>query len=518
MKKNRVLSLLLAMQAFSSFSFLSTQKKPEITTSFNAKEHEAAVHRWLNTASEVITLVEKKSFRKVDISNMMQTMLKAGMACIDAHSTFIPNFEEVAESTSGKFSGIGVSIISKANEDEHLLIVDVINDSPAEKVGLIAGDKIVEVAGEKLRGLSSDEVISRIKGPIGTKVKLKILRDKKPMEFDAKRDVIKDQSSYCYHFKDQNIYYFSLKMFSELAPQQIRNLLETANSNNSKGIILDLRSNPGGILEAAVDMASLFLPKGSTVVLTKDNKNQVTGEYSTKTDPILKNNLPIVILINNFTASASEILAGALRHYAAQATGNQNLSVFLVGTPSFGKGSVQEVIPISNGCAVKETTMLYFLPDGTSIQAKGVEPDILVKPKTVPEMELKWVDEFYGKETSLKHHITANEVEKLNKNEFPGFAHEIDKLTQKKQAEVEAKREKDKEKDEKHQFNKEESSKKRTEDIALNIQVQAAVNVISVLDLGRKAYPEEVSTRNKALAFIKKNLLNDSPATVTKIE
>ena len=518
MKKNRVLSLLLALQAFSSFSFFNSAKKPDITTTFNAKEHEAAVHRWLNTASEVITLIEKKSFRKVDISNMMQTMLKAGVASIDAHSTFIPNFEEVAESTSGKFSGVGISIISKANEDEHLLVVDVINDSPSEKAGIIAGDKIVEVGGEKLRGLSSDEVISKIKGPIGSKVNLKILRDKKPMSFDVKRDVIKDQSSYCYHFKDQNIYYFSLKIFSELAPQQIKSLLETANSNNSKGIILDLRSNPGGILEAAVDMASLFLPKGSTVVLTKDNKNQVTCEYATKTEPILKNNLPIVILINNFTASASEILAGALRHYASQTTVDQNLSVFVVGTPSFGKGSVQEVIPISNGCALKETTMLYFLPDGTSIQAKGVTPDILIKPKTVPEMELKWIDEFYGKETSLKHHITATEVEKLNKNEFPGFAHEIDKVTQRKQAESEAKREKDKEKDDKHQFNKEESSKKRTEDIALNAQVQAAVNIISVLDLGRKAYPEEVCTRNKALAFIKKNLLNDTPAAVTKIE
>lgn len=517
MKKTSVLSLVLALHAVSSFSFFGSQKKPDITTSFNPKEHEAAVHRWLNTASEVITLIEKKSFRKVDISNMMQTMLKAGVASIDAHSTFIPNFEEVAETTSGKFSGIGVSIISKANEDESLLVVDIINDSPAEKAGMLAGDKIVEVAGEKLRGLSSDEVIGKIKGQIGTKVSLKVLRDKKPLSFDVKRDVIKDQTSYCYHFKDQNIYYFSLKLFSELAPQQIKNLLETANSNNSKGIILDLRSNPGGVLESAVDMAGLFLPKGSTVVLTKDNKNQVTGEYTTKTDPILKNNLPIVILVNNFTASASEILAGALRHYAAQ-EGANNLSVFLVGTTTFGKGSVQEVIPISNGCALKETTMLYFLPDGTSIQARGVEPDFLVKPKTVPEMELKWIDEFYGKETSLKHHITAGEIDKLKKSEFPGFAHEIDKITQKKQAEVDAKHEKEKDSDGKPAFNKEESAKKRIDDIALNIQIQAAVNIISVLDLGKKAYPEEVSTRNKALAFIKKNLLSDTPATVTKIE
>lgn len=518
MKTFKILTFVLLSQALNLVSDVSPSKQPEITTVFNEKEHEASMNRWLNTTAEVVALLEKKSFRKIDFSNFMQTMLKAGVASVDAHSAFIPNFEEVAEATSGKFSGIGISIISKPNEDDHLLVVDVIDDSPAQKAGLIAGDKIVEVSGEKLRGLSSDEVIGRIKGPIGTKVKLKILREKKPLEYEVKRDIIKEQSSYCYHFKDQNIYYFSLKMFTELAPQQMKNLLETANSGACKGIILDLRSNPGGILESAVDMASLFLPRGSSVVMTKDHQNTVTGQYATKTEPVLKSNLPIVILINNFTASASEILAGALRHYSAQENTENKLSVFILGTPSFGKGSVQEVIPISNGCALKQTTMLYFLPDGTSIQAKGVEPDILVKPKTIPEMELKWIDEFYGKETSLKHHVTPDEVEKVEKNKFPGFAHEIDKITQKKQAEIEAKREKESDKEEKKQFDKKETTKKRSEDIALNVQVQSAVNLISVLDLGRKAYPEEVSTRNKSLEFIKKHLLCDTPANVVRVE
>ena len=518
MKTLHILFFALALQSVELSCENSKSKNTEITAVFNEREHEASMHRWLNTTAEVVALLEKKSFRKIDFSNFMQTMLKAGVASVDAHSAFIPNFEEIAEATSGKFSGIGVSIISKANEDDHLLVVDILDDSPAQKAGLLAGDKIVEVAGEKLRGLSSDEVICRIKGPIGSKVKLKILRDKKPHEYDVKRDIIKEQSSYCYHFKDQNVYYFSLKMFTELAPQQMKTLLETANSGVCKGIILDLRSNPGGILEAAVDMASLFLPNGSPVVMTKDQQNVVSGSYSTKTEPILKSNLPIVILINNFTASASEILAGALRHYSAQETTENNLSVFIVGTSSFGKGSVQEVIPISNGCALKQTTMMYFLPDGTSIQAKGVAPDFVVKPKTIPEMELKWIDEFYGKESSLKHHVTADEITKVEKNKFPGFAHEIDKITQKKQAETEAKREKDTIKDENKQFDKKETTKKRSEDIALNVQIQAAVNLISVLDLGRKAYPEEVSTRNKALEFLKKHFLCDTPANVTRVE
>jgi carboxyl-terminal processing protease len=513
-KKMHILCLLI-LQA-SLVIPLTLAKKNTISSTFNEKEHEASMHRWLNTTAEVISLMEKKSFRKIDFSNFMQTMLKAGVASVDAHSAFIPNFEEVSETTSGQFCGVGVSIITKANEDDHLLIVDVLDDSPAQKAGIIAGDKMVEVAGEKLRGLSSDEVIGKIKGQIGTKIKIKILRDKKPLEFEMKRDVIKDQSSHCYHFKDQDIYYFSLKLFTELAPQQMKKLLETANSNDCKGLILDLRSTPGGVLEAAVDIAGLFLPKGSTVVVTKDQNNNISGQYATKTDPVLKKNIPIVILTNNFTASASEILAGALRHYSDQE--GSNLSVFIVGTTSFGKGSVQEVIPISNGCALKQTTMLYFLANGTSIQAKGIEPDILIKPKIVPEVELKWIDEFAGKETSLKHHITSQEVEKLAKNEFPGFAHEIDKLGQKKQTELETKQEKERQKNEKHEFNKQESTKKRLEDIALNVQIQAGINLISVVDLGKKAYPEELSSRNEMLNFIKKHLLNDIPTNVTKIE
>ncbi len=490
------------------------KKKPAQT--FNEKEHEASMHRWLNTTAEVLSLIEKQSFRKVDFSSFMQTMLKAGVASIDAHSAFIPNFEEVSETTSGQFCGVGVSIIAKANEDDALQIVDVLDDSPAQKSGIIAGDKIVEVASEKLRGLSSDEVIAKIKGPIGTKVRLKVLRDKKPLEFEVKRDVIKEQSSHCYHFKDQNIYYFSLKMFTELAPQQMRKLLETANSNDCKGLILDLRSNPGGVLEAAVDIASLFLPKGSTVVITKDQNNNITGKYATKTDPVLKKNLPIVILINNFTASASEILGGALRHYSSQE--NSNLSVFLVGTPTFGKGSVQKVIPISNGCALKQTTELYFLPNDSSIQAKGIQPDLLIKPKTIPEAELKWINEFYGKETSLKHHITAGEVEKLEKNEFPGFADKIDKEVQKKQAELETKQEKDREKDEKQQFNKQDLTKKRLEDIALNVQIQAGVHAISLIDLGKRAQDQELCSRESTLTFLKRHLMTDAPTNVSKIE
>ncbi|MBT4594519.1 hypothetical protein HOD08_01430, partial [bacterium] len=273
-----------------------------------------------------------------------------------------------------------------------------------------------------------------------------------------------------------------------------------------------------GVLESAVDTASFFIPKGSKVVITKDNKGKIVQEYKTQSNPTLKRPVPIFLLINNFTASASEIVAGALRHYSNEAGNDAKspLRVFIVGTTTFGKGSVQEIIPLSNGCALKQTSLMYFLPDHTSIQAKGIEPDFLIKPKITPTKEMKWVSELYGKETSLKHHVTAEEIEKNAKGESAGYAHEIDQTTMKKQAEEKAKQEK--EKDDKEKYDKDKAKKKRLEDIATNPQIQACVNMISMLDLAKTAQPEDVSTRKKSLEFLKAHYLTDTPTEIEEIK
>ena len=482
----------------------------------SAQQHD--IYQWLRTYAEVVSIVEKKAFRNVDFPRFIQGSLKAASSEIDAHSAFLnkESYSAAMESASGEFSGIGVSIMSKATEDDALAIIDVVSSGPAEKAGLKAGDKIVEVGGKKLRGLSSDEVSSLLKGKIGTTVALKILRNKKPLEFTVTRDTIRDQTSLCYHFKQQGIYYLSLKIFSATAADQVKTLLEKANKGLCRGLVLDLRRNPGGTLESAIEMAGLFLKKKSLVAVTKDKDLNVVDQYYTLHNPLLSSTTPIFILIDNFTASAAEILAGSLRYHAA-AEGS-SLMVFLVGSSTFGKGSVQEVIPISNGCALKLTSMLYYLPGDVSIQATGIEPDFNVKPKMVPTDELKWVQDMYGKEASLKHHITGKEAStsrtvlaaESKKVEGKGVVAKNSDSTDASTSET-ADTKKDKEN------SPEKFEERQQEAITHDVQIQAAVNLINMFNLAKTANPKTVATRAQALEFLKQHYLTDDKVVIEKI-
>ncbi|QQR49099.1 PDZ domain-containing protein [bacterium] len=526
-------------------------KKLTKSTKKDPKNNERDIYKWFQTYSQVVSLIEDKSFRLVDFEKFIQDSLKSAVAQVDAHSAFFgpKSYKDAKESTSGEFPGIGVSVITKAPDDDALSIVDVVQGGPAHKAGLQSGDKIVEVDGEKLKGLSSDEVIAKLKGKVKTKVKIKIIRKKKPREYIVTRDIIKDQTSLSYFFKELDIYYVSLSIFNEVAATQVKQLLEKANKGGCKGIVLDLRRNPGGTLDSAIDMAGLFLPKNSPVVLTKDNKGTIITEYKTHTDPILHSSVPIFILIDNFAASAAEILAGCLR-YHAQKDENSKLMVFLVGIPTFGKGSVQELIPIKNGCALKLTTMLYYLPDEHSLQAIGIKPDFIVKPKIVPVKEMKWVKEFFGKESSLKHHITVQEVkdiggkkEAANKKSgksvekkksfwrrlFGAAGKQEEELAQAEREEDDGLFDDDEDDDEddelviekdgkKKEYNKKSWEEKQQKSLGADIQVQACVNMINILTLAREARPVQVDTRKKALSFLKKHYLTDNPVEVEKVK
>ena len=485
----------------------------------SAQQHD--IYQWLRTYAEVVSIVEKKAFRNVDFPRFIQGSLKAASSEIDAHSAFLnkESYSAAMESATGEFSGIGVSIMSKATEDDALAIIDVVSSGPAEKAGLKGGDKIVEVGGKKLRGLSSDEVSSLLKGKIGTTVNLKVLRNKKPLEFTVTRDTIRDQNSLCYHFKQQGIYYLSLKIFSATAADQVKALLEKANKGLCRGLVLDLRRNPGGTLESAIEMAGLFLKKKSLVAVTKDKDLAVVDTYYTLDNPLLASTTPVFILIDNFTASAAEILAGSLRYHAA-AEGS-SLMVFLVGTSTFGKGSVQEVIPISNGCALKLTSMLYYLPGDVSIQATGIEPDFTIKPKMVPTDELKWVQDMYGKESSLKHHITGKEASTSRTvlaAEVKAAENKGDKGVEAKKSEgaaaptaeeIENKATKDN--------SPEKFEERQQEAITHDVQIQAAVNLSNMFNLAKTANPKAVANRALALEFLKQHYLTDDKVVIEKI-
>lgn len=479
------------------------------------------IYQWLKTYSETISLIEKKAFRDVDFSTFIQNSLKSAVSHIDAHSSFFSqdNYKSAMETTSGEFSGIGVSIMSKTPDDDALAIIDVIQGGPADKAGLKSGDKILEIDGTKLRGLSSDESIIKLKGKVGSKVALKIVRKKKPMEFSVTRNIIKDKNAICYFFKNQQVYYLCLKLFTENAAANIAELLEKANEGKCKGIVLDLRRNPGGMLDSAIEMAGLFLPKKSLVVVTKDRAKNTVAQYYTNNNPILKTSLPIFILIDNFTASAAEILAGCLRYYSEKGVASkakqQPLMVFLVGNETFGKGSVQEVIPVSNGCALKLTTMLYYLPENVSIQASGIKPDFTIKPKLVPVDEIKWINDLYGKETSMANHITAKEVSENNDTKDKKDEQEEDPVLNIKQKKTLSKKAQSKKDDPEDEKNWED---KQREELALDVQVQASVNLINLLSLAKRAHPRIATDRNYALQYLKKHYITDDITDVEKIK
>ncbi|MFH1643781.1 MAG: S41 family peptidase [bacterium] len=506
--KKRYFLLCLTIIATSciNFSFKKNKKdeKKDLSAEALAQQEEKQAYQSFRTMSDVVSLIQEKAYQAPEnLASIIENALKSAMPNVDPHTAFFPqeSYLSTMEATSGEFSGIGISIISKTSDDDALAIIDIIQGGPAEKAGLKPGDKIVEVEGKKLRGLSSDEAIAEIKGKTGSEVKLKIIRNKKPMELKVKRDVIKDQTSFCFHFKTPNIYYLGLKIFAATSTKQMAELLNKASEGKARGIVIDVRRNPGGILDSAIDTCNLFVDKNSLIVSTKDKKNNVTAEYKTSKDPIFKNNIPIFILIDNFTASASEILAGALKHYSEQNSKNKNknLMVFLVGTPTFGKGSVQEVIPISNGCALKLTTLLYYLPNGQTIQALGINPDFTIKPKIVPTEDIKWIEELYGKESSLKNYINPT--------------------LRQAPADAKAMAGKQEDKQNKEPEETEKTWKQRQiESLNGDPQIQTCINMINMFDFAKKHNPKLVENRTKALKFLKENFLTDDETEIEEIK
>ncbi len=518
----KILAIAIAINLMTAnITRTKTYRSNQEETPASREEKQKNIFQWFRTIAEVSHLISEKHFRSIDFPKFIQEGLKAALPQTDSHSAFLPqkSYKATLESTSGEFSGIGVSIMTKAPEDDSIVIIDVIQGGPSEKAGVLSGDKIVSVDKTALKGLTADETVNLLRGKIGTEVKVKVLRDKKPLEFSIKRDIIKDQSAICFEFTKQNVTYLSLKMFTETATKQITELFEKANKDKCKGIILDLRRNQGGILEVAVDMASLFIPQDSTVVVTKNKNLEVVHTYKTNKKPILNAAIPIFILIDNFTASASEILAGCLKYYSQQeetiphSAQKAPLMVFLVGTETFGKGSVQEVIPISNGCAIKLTTMLYYLPNDISIQAKGIEPDFLIQPKAIPTQEMKWINELYGKETSLKSFINEREVQGL-----PAEDPEKKDVINKKE-----KKESDDDNDDADDKDTTTNEAEKFEErhrkaVTQDVQIQACVNMINLLNTTKNFAPQLVDTRKKAFEFLQTNYLTDTDIEVKHIK
>lgn len=363
----------------------------------------------LKRFSQVLDMVERFYVNDVDRKDLIDGAIQGMLQSLDPHSTFMDpkEYQGMQETTSGEFFGIGIEI--SQDENGILKVVAPIEDTPAWKAGLKSGDLILEVNGEPSQDMSITKAVSNIKGPKGTSVSLLILskNDKDPREVKIIRDVI-PLISVKARLLDEGYLWVRLMRFSERTTDELYEKIGEFNKNNElKGIILDMRDNPGGLLDQSISVADAFMKEG--VVVSIRGRGKDSREFNARyQDSDI--DVPMTVLINAGSASASEIVAGALR---------DQKRALLVGERSFGKGSVQNIIPLNDGGAIKLTIARYFTPNGTSIQAEGIQPDILM-PFEAPREDDKKILRHTMREKDLNRHL-ENPNDKVGEKGAPAF-------------------------------------------------------------------------------------------------
>ncbi len=369
MKKNKLLFIALFAGLFLSIADVQAAKK---------EDDEANTYELLNLFGEVMERAKLNYVEEVSDKKLIESAINGMLTSLDPHSSYLDaeSFNYMNEQTKGKFGGLGIEVTM---DNGLVKVVSPIDDTPAAKAGIKAGDYITHINGETVVGMTLNDAVSKMRGKVGEKVKLSIRRiNSKPIELTIKRQEIKIQSVKS-EIKEDSIIYIRISSFTEDVDDAVNKAINDAKKklkNKLLGIVIDVRNNPGGLLDQAVDVSDLFLEKGE-IVSTRSRNESDTVKFMANEGDVAKG-LPIVVMINEGSASASEILAGALQdHHRA----------IILGERSFGKGSVQTVIPLRDYGAMRLTTARYYTPSGRSIQAKGIEPDIEVKPAKVEELE-----------------------------------------------------------------------------------------------------------------------------------
>ena len=342
--------------------------------------HASETYEELRTFSEVLTQVQKHYVDETKAKDLIQGAIRGMLATLDPHSAYMTPemYKEMQVETKGEFGGVGIQIGVKENR---LVVIAPIDGTPAQRAGIKAGDFITKVNDESTKELSLMDAVQKMRGPKGTKVNLTIQRDgtADALVFTLVRDTIKIES-----VKSKvidNIGYVKLTQFQEASGRDLAKALKQFKEQKVQSTILDLRNNPGGLLTAAVEVSEQFLPSGKLVVYTKGRESKKDEWFAKGKD--MMDDSPMIILVNEGSASASEIVAGALQDYGR---------AVIVGTTSFGKGSVQTILPLGDGSGLRLTTAKYYTPKGRSIQSTGITPDIVVKPQqptTVAKAETK---------------------------------------------------------------------------------------------------------------------------------
>lgn len=344
----------------------------------------------LNLFGDVMEKTKNSYVEEVTDKKLIESAINGMLSSLDPHSSYLDakSFKYMSEQTKGKFGGLGIEVTM---ESGLVKVISPIDGNPAQKAGIKSGDYITAIDGQQVMGMTLDEAVSKMRGKLGTKVKLTIRRpSEKPFDVTLKRSEIKIQSVKD-EIKGGDVIYVRISSFNEDIDKMVEKAVASAQKklkNKAKGLVLDLRNNPGGLLDQAIAVSDLFLDQGE-IVSTRSRNEEDNIKYSAKAGDILKG-LPIVVMINDGSASASEIVAGALQDHKR---------AIILGEKSFGKGSVQTLIPLAKYGAMRLTTARYYTPSGRSIQAKGIEPDVEVKPAKVEVIE----NEYERSEAELKN-------------------------------------------------------------------------------------------------------------------
>jgi len=391
--------MLLGAAAGAALTLLATQPRL-LLVGASAKAAAADTYRQLNLFGDVFERVRADYVEKPDDSKLIETAINGMLAGLDPHSSYMDpkSFRDMQVQTRGEFGGLGIEVTM---EDGLIKVVAPIDETPAAKAGVMANDIITKLDDDQVQGLTLNQAVEKMRGPVNTKIKLTIMRkgQDKPVEVSITRDVIRVRAVRS-QVEGDDVGYIRMTQFNEQTTEGLKKAITDINAKISKeklkGYVLDLRNNPGGLLDQAISVSDAFLQKGE-IVSTRGRNTEETQRFNARAGD-LTNGKPVIVLINGGSASASEIVAGALQDHR-RAT--------VIGSRSFGKGSVQTIIPLGSGNgALRLTTARYFTPSGRSIQAKGISPDIEVL-QDVPD-ELKSKTDTKG-EASLRGHLKGDE-------------------------------------------------------------------------------------------------------------
>ncbi len=424
-----------------TFGFFTTLLGASVllSTTVFAKSNETESSRLAALAkyTRVIGTIEKYYVDDINITTIVNKSLDGLMSNLDAHSSFLDKkgFKSLKIQTDGEFGGLGITVGMKKGT---LTIISPIEGTPAYKAGVKAGDIILKIDNLSTLNMTIDEAVSHMRGKPKTKIVLTIVREgeSKPLKITIIRDIIKITSVYTKKIDKENILYLRVTSFDKKVVQKTKEAL--LKNKNIKGIILDLRNNPGGLLNQAVGLVDLFVDHG-TIVSQRGRDKREDTKYSASSDTTLTH-VPMAVLVNGGSASASEIVSGSLQDHKR---------AVIIGTKTFGKGSVQIILPINDTEALRLTIARYYLPSGRTIQAVGVVPDVIVNAGKVPHK----VNEFMIKEKELKKHLTV-ELNKIDKKKIKIEKKDKNIITQ--------------------------------DDILNDIQLKSAIDAIKILSIGKE--------------------------------